>query len=301
MGLALNLPLETRVAPRPKRRLARDRRRLSPTLHRELPEAAGIDLRGQGWIERAARPAFLRDGRLRETPAIDAVHWEELIRLASGPRRGRGLGSAEVWCRLSLEDAAPAAVESELWARRTLMIRCALIAPYPPAGDGRWIPLATQRICRAPGRLPRSPRLTRAILEHRYRSASGVHASFLARGPGALEGALGRRGPQPLLALAVRVDWESFCARTTLGPRMSSPTSVAVPGTRDRRPRVGIRSPARSEWTSFLSWSTWRARSPSRNRDRLRCRRGRLSSPPRSPTTRLDDLTYVYLFRSLPG
>jgi asparagine synthase (glutamine-hydrolysing) len=125
--LALNLPLELRVQPRPKgivrdlaaRHLPRDvaeRRKVNP-----------FQFGLAGHLARMARPAFLEQGRLRELLEVPADAWARRIAEAP-PYASMQLWTGEIWCRTVLEGRPAAEVESELWleqpvARTSLALR----------------------------------------------------------------------------------------------------------------------------------------------------------------------------------
>jgi asparagine synthase (glutamine-hydrolysing) len=114
VSLALNLPLEARTQPAPKGVL-RDvaRRNLPPATVRRAKQRGPMVEAPR--IEGAARPEFLERGTLRELVRLPAPAWRGLLERA--PRRQRMLiWTAEIWCRLFLEDESVHRVESELWA-----------------------------------------------------------------------------------------------------------------------------------------------------------------------------------------
>ena len=113
VALALNLPLEVRVEPRPKGVL-RD------LAHRHLPAGVadrpklGFGFDVDRYILPAARPEFLGEGRLREVLRVPAAEWRD--RCASARENpALLLWTAEIWCRCVLEGEPVDAVEEALW------------------------------------------------------------------------------------------------------------------------------------------------------------------------------------------
>jgi asparagine synthase (glutamine-hydrolysing) len=110
--LAVNLPLEHRVAPATKGLLRDVAHRWIPGPIARRPKQHGMVFRAGQRIEEAARPSFLEAGCLRELLQLPADRWRRLIDRA---RDGATMWSAEIWCRLFIEGQDVAAVERELW------------------------------------------------------------------------------------------------------------------------------------------------------------------------------------------
>lgn len=113
VGLALNLPLGSRVEPR-RKGVLRDvaRRHLPPEVADRRKVGFGFDV--AAYLAPAADPAFLGDGMLREELEVPAPAWRESLGMATGHEVLR-LWSAEVWCRLFLGGESVEAVETKLW------------------------------------------------------------------------------------------------------------------------------------------------------------------------------------------
>jgi asparagine synthase (glutamine-hydrolysing) len=113
VSLALNLPLEVRVEPRRKAVL----RELGA---RHLPagiatrEKIGFGFDAGRYLEPAARPVFLQDGRLRELWGLSREQWAGATAGLSGESALR-FWTGEIWCRALLEGQPVAAIEAELW------------------------------------------------------------------------------------------------------------------------------------------------------------------------------------------
>lgn len=112
--LVTNLPLETRITPRPKGILRDLAMKRLPRAVATRPKQPGMRIDPRSWFQEAARPSFLRDGRLRDVLQIPLATWDPLIEGLQG-RRVMLFWSAEVWCRTLLDSERTAAVESELW------------------------------------------------------------------------------------------------------------------------------------------------------------------------------------------
>ena len=113
VALALNLPLEARVQPQRKGVLRELAARHLPAGVAARPKLGfGFDVRP--YLEGAARPAFLSEGRLREELEIPAAEWAQSTGRMSWHHALR-LWTAEIWCRLLLDGAGVQTVESELW------------------------------------------------------------------------------------------------------------------------------------------------------------------------------------------
>ena len=131
VSLSLNLPLEARVGPEPKglvRELGLAR----------LPEAAvrrpkrGFGFEADRYLDGATDPEFLLDGHLRELLGRDAASWREGV-AASKFHLTLLLWSAEVWCRLLLDDQPVERVEAELWRDREAPVAAAQTAGAAPS------------------------------------------------------------------------------------------------------------------------------------------------------------------------
>lgn len=114
VDLALNLPLETRVAPWTKGILRDVARSVLPwrTAHRW--KIYGMIFDAGPWVEEAADPRFLSEGALRELYSITGPDFVALCEQAHGSLRVR-LWSAEVWCRSVFGGESAATIEKELW------------------------------------------------------------------------------------------------------------------------------------------------------------------------------------------
>ena len=112
--LALNLPLEARTFPRLKGILRDVGRRNLPRALANRPKQVGMVFDARARIEEAARPAFLRDGMLRELLAIPAERWRRLTE-AANPGAAFRLWTGEIWTRLFIDGADVERVEDELW------------------------------------------------------------------------------------------------------------------------------------------------------------------------------------------
>jgi hypothetical protein len=66
------------------------------------------------YIDRAARPGFIGDGRVRDIFEVPRPRWNDLLSRVS-PRERAGLWTGEIWCRAFLDDQSDAAIESEVW------------------------------------------------------------------------------------------------------------------------------------------------------------------------------------------
>jgi asparagine synthase (glutamine-hydrolysing) len=114
VALGLNLPLEARATPERKgvlRDLARTHLPRGVASRAKL--GFGFDVRR--YLDGAARPAFLGDGRLREVLDVPAPEWGTAIARLSSAHALR-LWTGEIWCRLFLDGEDDAAVAAELWA-----------------------------------------------------------------------------------------------------------------------------------------------------------------------------------------
>jgi asparagine synthetase B (glutamine-hydrolysing) len=114
VALGLNLPLEARATPERKgvlRDLARTHLPRGVASRAKL--GFGFDVRR--YLDGAARPAFLADGRLREVLDVPAPEWRTAIAQLSSAHALR-LWTGEIWCRLFLDGEDDATVAAELWA-----------------------------------------------------------------------------------------------------------------------------------------------------------------------------------------
>jgi len=114
VSLVLNLPLEHRVEPHPKGILRDLALRHLPRAVAERPKAGPRVLELDRHLRRLARPAFLKDGRLRELLRVPADAWAQQINEAPA-YASMQLWTGEIWCRTLLEDRRAAEIESELW------------------------------------------------------------------------------------------------------------------------------------------------------------------------------------------
>ena len=113
VALSLNLPLEARATPERKgvlRDLARTHLPRGVATRAKL--GFGFDVRG--YLDGAARPDFLADGRLRDALAVPADEWRAAVAHLSSAHALR-LWTGEVWCRLFVDGEDDAAVEAALW------------------------------------------------------------------------------------------------------------------------------------------------------------------------------------------
>jgi asparagine synthase (glutamine-hydrolysing) len=110
--LAVNLPLEHRVAPAPKGVLRDVARRWIPEGIVRRPKQAGMVFASRRRIEEAARPEFLRHGYLRDALRLSLPEWDGLLETTRDRTR---LWTGEIWCRLFLEGHGVAGVERDLW------------------------------------------------------------------------------------------------------------------------------------------------------------------------------------------
>ena len=72
----------------------------------------GFDVRR--YLDGAARPAFLADGRLREVLEVPVPEWHAAVARLSSAHALR-LWTGEVWCRLFLDGEDDRVVEAALW------------------------------------------------------------------------------------------------------------------------------------------------------------------------------------------
>jgi asparagine synthase (glutamine-hydrolysing) len=114
VALALNLPLERRIEPERKGLLRELARRRLPAGVADRPKLGfGFDV--DAYIGSAARPEFVADGRLREVLEVDRDRWAARVAAAAG-QPALLLWTAEIWCRLFVDDDPVDAVEAELWS-----------------------------------------------------------------------------------------------------------------------------------------------------------------------------------------
>jgi asparagine synthase (glutamine-hydrolysing) len=113
VALALNLPLEARALPE-RKGVLRDLARVH--LPRGVAGRAklgfGFDVRC--YLDGAARPEFLADGRLREVLEVPTAEWRAGVARLSSAHALR-LWTGEVWCRLFLYGEDDGEVEAALW------------------------------------------------------------------------------------------------------------------------------------------------------------------------------------------
>jgi asparagine synthase (glutamine-hydrolysing) len=114
VSLALNLPLEHRVGPEAKG-ILRDvgAGHLSPRVARR-PKQVGLECDIRRYLLAAARPEFLEQGSLRETLGIERQRWRTIVSQCD-EHNTLSMWTAEIWCRLMLDDQPRASVESALW------------------------------------------------------------------------------------------------------------------------------------------------------------------------------------------
>ena len=112
VALALNLPLELRVEPRPKTILREIGRRHLPA---SIPDRgkAGFGWDYERYLLPAARPEFLAEGALRELHGASRGEWAT-ITAAPGVWQ-LPLWTAEIWLRALIEGQSNARIEAELW------------------------------------------------------------------------------------------------------------------------------------------------------------------------------------------
>jgi asparagine synthase (glutamine-hydrolysing) len=113
VALSLNLPLEARATPE-RKGVLRDlaRAHLPRGVASRTKLGFGFDVRR--YLDGAARPDFLADGRLRDALAVPADEWRAGVAHLSSAHALR-LWTGEVWCRLFLDGEDDAAVEAALW------------------------------------------------------------------------------------------------------------------------------------------------------------------------------------------
>jgi len=114
-ALAVNLPLEQRSGPPRKRALRDVARRLGVPADLVDRAKVGFGFDVAGYIDDAADPEFLLDGRLREELGVSAADWRANVPGVGG-HWPLALWSAEVWCRVLLDDQDPATVSTDLWS-----------------------------------------------------------------------------------------------------------------------------------------------------------------------------------------
>lgn len=114
VNLVLNLPLEARVGPWSKGILRDVARRVLPWSIAHRPKIYGMAFDARTWIEKAANPAFLTDGLLRETLRIPEDEFKNVIAAGNHVVRVR-LWSAEVWCRSTFAGHSIEEIEQDLW------------------------------------------------------------------------------------------------------------------------------------------------------------------------------------------
>jgi asparagine synthase (glutamine-hydrolysing) len=114
VNLAVNLPLEARVAPFSKGLLRESARRRLPRAIVARPKVRGMMFDVRGWLTERARPRFLLDGALRELFGVEAGDWLRLVERSEAERVVR-LWSAEIWCRSAVEGTSDDAIGRELW------------------------------------------------------------------------------------------------------------------------------------------------------------------------------------------
>ena len=113
VALSLNLPLEARATPE-RKGVLRDlaRAHLPRGVANRTKLGFGFDVRR--YLDGAARPDFLADGRLRDAFEVPAGEWRAGVAHLSSAHALR-LWTGEVWCRLFLDGEDDAAVEAALW------------------------------------------------------------------------------------------------------------------------------------------------------------------------------------------
>jgi asparagine synthase (glutamine-hydrolysing) len=113
VALSLDLPLEARATPE-RKGVLRDlaRAHLPRGVASRTKLGFGFDVRR--YLDGAARPDFLADGRLRDALAVPADEWRAGVAHLSSAHALR-LWSGEVWCRLFLDGEDDASVEAALW------------------------------------------------------------------------------------------------------------------------------------------------------------------------------------------
>jgi asparagine synthase (glutamine-hydrolysing) len=114
VSLAVNMPLETRVAPFSKGLLRESARPRLPKAIIARPKVRGMVFDVSGWLAERARPQFLLDGVLRQLFEVEGDGWQSLVERSEADRVLR-LWSAEIWCRSALEGTPDEAIERELW------------------------------------------------------------------------------------------------------------------------------------------------------------------------------------------
>ena len=115
--LAVNLPIEHRVEPRRKNPLCEIADSvLPPGVSTRRKIGFNFDVRTA--LDMANRD-FLIDGQLRDLLGVPSAVWTDRIAAARG-RQPLLLWTAEIWCRLFLDDQSTSAIADALWAPQTV-------------------------------------------------------------------------------------------------------------------------------------------------------------------------------------
>jgi asparagine synthase (glutamine-hydrolysing) len=113
LEFGLNLPVEYRVGPRPKRILRGVAQRVLPSIARR-PKKLSMNVQFGRYLESATRASFVQDGVMRGLLELPAGMWRaSLAQLTDGQRFS--MCSSEIWARLFLCDQSVATVEADLW------------------------------------------------------------------------------------------------------------------------------------------------------------------------------------------
>ena len=120
LALAVNLPLEARIGPQPKGILRDAALARLPKRVARRPKQGGPLFDAGSFLDSAARPDFLEQGVLREVLGVPAPAWRSA--LAARPQKRKvHWWTAEIWCRLFLDDRPVSEVEAELWPEQQVM------------------------------------------------------------------------------------------------------------------------------------------------------------------------------------
>ncbi len=116
VSLAVNLPLEERIGPQVKGILRDAALARLPKAIARRPKQGGPVLDGPRFLDSATRADFLEHGLMREILGVPAPAWEGTV-AALTRKRKVVWWTAEIWCRLFLDDRPADNVADELWLR----------------------------------------------------------------------------------------------------------------------------------------------------------------------------------------